>query len=147
MRAEFAGCSSVRFKVRIQMRCHSCLWRDRRCSQRTRGTQPHAEGLACVECQKPDRSDLLIGGRNSEEHGKRWLTHHGDAALRTTLFLGAMAACKRVEWRAVYEANIHKGLPSTAALVVVARKLARVAFGLFKSGETYEPGRFLSRSR
>lgn len=83
---------------------------------------------------------------SGQKHGKRWLTHHGDAALRTTLFLGAMAACKRVEWRAVYEANIQKGLPSTAALVVVARKLARVAFCIFKSGETYDPGRFLPKS-
>jgi transposase len=83
---------------------------------------------------------------SGQKHGKRWLTHHGDAALRTTLFMGAMSACKRGEWRAVYEANIQKGLPSTAALVVVARKLARVAFGLFKSGETYDPGRFLPKS-
>ena len=83
---------------------------------------------------------------SGQKHGKRWLTHHGDAALRTMLFMGAMSACKRREWRAVYEANIQKGLPSTAALVVVARKLARVAFGLFKSGETYDPGRFLPKS-
>jgi transposase len=83
---------------------------------------------------------------SGQKHGKRHLTHNGDAALRTLLFMGAMGACKRQEWRAVYDASIQKGLPSTAARVVVARKLARVAFGLFKSGETYDPGRFLPTS-
>jgi len=83
---------------------------------------------------------------SGQKHGRRRLTHHGDATLRTMLFMGAMSACKRREWRALYDASIQKGLPSTAARVVVARKLARVAFGLFKSGETYDPGRFLSTS-
>ena len=60
--------------------------------------------------------------------------------------MGAMGACKRQEWRAVYDINIQKGLSSTAARVVVARKLARVAFGLFKSGETYDAARFLPKN-
>jgi hypothetical protein len=52
-----------------------------------------------------------------------------------------MAACKRPEWRALYETNRQKGLSSTAALVVVARKLARIAFSLFKTGHDYDPSR------
>jgi transposase len=78
---------------------------------------------------------------SGQKQGRRWLTHHGDATLRTMLFMAAMSACKRPEWRAIYEANLRTGLPSTAALVVVARKLARVAFSLFRSGESYDPGR------
>lgn len=78
---------------------------------------------------------------SGQKHGRRWLTHHGDGALRTMLFMAAMAACKRPEWRAVYEANRQKGLSSTAALVIVARKLARIAFSLFKTGQDYDPNR------
>lgn len=78
---------------------------------------------------------------SGQKQGRRWLTHHGDAALRTMLFMAAMAARRRPEWRALYEANRQKGLTSTAALVVVARKLARIAFSLFKTGQTYEPSR------
>lgn len=78
---------------------------------------------------------------SGRKHGRRWLTHHGDSALRTMLFMAAMAACKRPEWRAIYEAHRQKGLPSTAALVVIARKLARIAYSLFKSGENYDPAR------
>lgn len=75
------------------------------------------------------------------KRGRRYLTHHGDSALRTTLFMAAMAACKIPAWRALFEANLDKGLPSTAAFVVVARKIARVAFSLYKSGQNYDPAR------
>ena len=75
------------------------------------------------------------------KQGRRRLTHHGDAALRHMLFLAALAASKRPEWRALYEHHRAKGLPSTAALIVLARKIARIAFHLFKTGETYNPAR------
>lgn len=78
---------------------------------------------------------------SGQKRGRRWLTHHGDAALRAMLYLAAMAACNRPEWQAIYQSNLHKGLSSTAAFVVIARKLARVAFSLFKSGQLYDPAR------
>jgi transposase len=75
------------------------------------------------------------------KQGRRRLTHHGDVSLRHMLFLAALAASKRPEWRALYEHYRAKGLPSTAALIVLARKIARIAFHLFKTGETYNPTR------
>lgn len=78
---------------------------------------------------------------SGHKQGKRWLSHHGDAALRTMLYMAALAACRRPEWRQIYEAQRQKGLSSTAALIVVARKLARTAYSLFKSGESYDPTR------
>jgi transposase len=78
---------------------------------------------------------------SGQKHGRRWLTHHGDSALRTMLYMAALGACKRPEWHAIYEANRSKGLSSTAALIVVARKLARIAYSLFKSGGTYDATR------
>jgi transposase len=78
---------------------------------------------------------------SGQKHGRRWLSHHGDAALRTMLFMAALSACKRPEWRRIYEVHRQRGLSSTAALVVVARKLARTAFSLFKTGESYDPSR------
>ena len=76
---------------------------------------------------------------SGQKHGRRHLTRHGDAALRSMLFMAAMTAIQRGHWRAIYEKQVQKGLPSTAGLVVVARKLARIAFNLFKSCGTYDP--------
>lgn len=78
---------------------------------------------------------------SGQKRGRRRLTHHGDATLRTMLYMAAVSACKVPAWRALYEACRQKGLPSTAAHVIVARKLARIAFSLFKSGQRYDPER------
>jgi transposase len=78
---------------------------------------------------------------SGHKQGRRRLTHHGDVSLRHMLFLAALAASKLPEWRALYERQRNKGLASTAALVVLARKIARIAFHLFKTGETYDAKR------
>lgn len=78
---------------------------------------------------------------SGQKHGRRRLTHHGNAPLRSLLFMAAMSASRNPQWRTFYQAQRNKGLPSTAALVVVARKLARIAFSIFKSGQDYDPRR------
>jgi len=79
---------------------------------------------------------------SGQKRGRRFLSHHGDAALRSMLFLSAMCTIKHPGvWRSLYQDKVNQGLPSTAALIVVARKLARIAYSLFKSGGTYDPTR------
>lgn len=79
--------------------------------------------------------------QSGQKIGRRRLTHHGDSSLRSMLYLAAMAACRKQPWKNLYELHRAKGLPSTAAYVVVARKLARIAFTLFKTGQSYDPTR------
>ena len=55
------------------------------------------------------------------------------------LFLAAMAAIKQAEWRCLYDSYRTRGLPSTGALIALARKLARVAWHMFKCAEPYDP--------
>lgn len=78
---------------------------------------------------------------SGKKRGRRWLTHHGDATLRALLYMAAMAASKRGEFRAIYLSGRQRGLASTAALVVVARKLARIAYALFRTGQAYDAAR------
>ena len=78
---------------------------------------------------------------SGQKRGRRRLTGHGDAALRATLYVAAMGASRRGPWRPFYLAQIQKGLAPTAAIVVLARKLARVAFGLYKSGNDFDLSR------
>lgn len=82
---------------------------------------------------------------SGQKRGRRFLSHHGDAALRSMLFMAAMSATQRTgPWRTAYEDKVRSGLPSTAALVVIARKIARIAYSLFRSGGTYDPKHFTS---
>jgi transposase len=78
---------------------------------------------------------------SGHSRGRRQLSGHGDALLRSALFTAAMSSCRRGTWRPFYEIQLRKGLAPTAALVVVARKLGRVAFGLFKSGAEFDASR------
>jgi transposase len=78
---------------------------------------------------------------SGQKRGRRALSHHGDASLRSLLYMAAMAAVKKPSWRPYYQAQLRKGLSSTAALVIVARRIARIAFSLFKTGATYDPDR------
>lgn len=78
---------------------------------------------------------------SGQKIGRRRLTHHGDSALRSLLYLAAMTACRDRRWRQIYQRHLDKGLSTTAALIVIARKLTRLAFTLFRTGQTYDPAK------
>lgn len=73
------------------------------------------------------------------KQGVRRLSKRGPAELRRLLYNAAMSASRTDAWQEVYERELAKGLPRTAALIVLARKLVRVAFSLFKSGAPFDP--------
>ena len=75
---------------------------------------------------------------SGHKKGRRHLTGHGDASLRSALFTAAMSAARCQPWKPAYQAQLQKGLSGTAALIVVARKIARTAFALFKTGSTFQ---------
>lgn len=78
--------------------------------------------------------------RQSGKHeGRRRLTKQGDPELRRLLYLAAMQAKRSPAWRAFYQRHLNRGLKPIQALVVLARKLARVAFALLKNQSTYQP--------
>jgi hypothetical protein len=52
-----------------------------------------------------------------------------------------MSATRTLAWAPYYKAQRSKGLNSTAAIVVLARKMARVAFAICKHNTTFDPSR------
>ena len=75
---------------------------------------------------------------SGKKSGRRRISKKGDSETRRLLHNAAMAACKNDEhWKRFYESYVDRGLSRTEALVIVARKIARVAFGLLKSRQTY----------
>ena len=72
--------------------------------------------------------------------GQRKLTKQGDGEYRRLLYCAAMAARRTPGYfQARYEALQARGLTSTAALVIIARKLATVAFHLLRKQEDFDP--------
>jgi transposase len=74
-------------------------------------------------------------------HGRRYLSKRGPAEMRRLLFNAAMSAANSKLWRAYYQRYLARGFSTTAALVVLARKLARIAFSLIRTGEVFQPQR------
>lgn len=70
--------------------------------------------------------------------GKRKLTKRGNSEMRRLLYNAAMAFARNPKYRPWYERYRERGLSSTAALVIVCRKLVRIAFALLSKGEMFE---------
>jgi len=73
--------------------------------------------------------------------GKRRLSKRGPAELRRLLFNAAMAAARTRVWKPIYEHYRARGLPTTAALVVIARKIARIAWSIHRYHTSFDPER------
>lgn len=71
--------------------------------------------------------------------GRRKLTKKGSPELRRLLYLAAMTARRSATWAPVYQRYLDRGLATTEALIILARKLARIAFALLKNGTEYQP--------
>jgi transposase len=83
---------------------------------------------------RPDES-----GRH---RGKRRLSKRGPSELRRLLYLAAMSAKKTKTWKPIYEHYRAKGFSSTASLVVIARRLARIAWSMYTHNREFEQTRF-----
>ena len=73
--------------------------------------------------------------------GRRRLSKRGPAEYRRLLFLAAMSACKTKLWKPFYQRYRDRGFSTIEALIILARKLARVAFAIVKNGTDFDPTR------
>lgn len=73
--------------------------------------------------------------------GRRRLSKRGPAELRRLLFNAAMSAAKTKVWRPIYEHYRTRGWSTTAALVIIARKIARAAWSIHHYHSTFDPER------
>ena len=76
---------------------------------------------------------------SGETKGVRRLSKSGPAEERRLLFNCARAGARTKVWRPYYEAQLAKGLSKTAATVVLARKMLRVAFAVHKHNQPFDP--------
>ena len=70
--------------------------------------------------------------------GQRRLPKRGWPEIRRLLYAAAMSAARTKTWNGFYQAQREKGLKTTAALIVLARKLLRIAFSLFKQQTSFD---------
>ncbi len=76
---------------------------------------------------------------SGQKAGRRRLSKRGPAELRRLLYNAAMSAAKTKTWKPFYERHRAKGLSTTAALVILARKIARIAWSIHRHHTTFNP--------
>lgn len=75
---------------------------------------------------------------SGEKHGRRVLSKQGPRLLRQLLYTAGMSAAHSKLFKPTYTALLQRGLETTEAIVVLARKIARVAFALYHSGSVFD---------
>ena len=75
---------------------------------------------------------------SGQRRGRRRLTKHGHGLLRRLLYNAGMAAARSTLFKPTYIQLRERGLHSTEAIVILARKLARIAFALYQSQQTFD---------
>lgn len=108
---------------------------------------------ACLQAHQfthPDQFVAFTGldvrvRQSGQWRGQEKLTHHGSAEIRRLLWLAAASNQRGHHadnpFVAQYTQEQAKGLPTTAALCAVARKLARTCWSIHKHGTTFDPAR------
>ncbi|PTT25234.1 transposase [Pseudomonas sp. HMWF021] len=82
--------------------------------------------------------DLRVS-QSGKKDGRRSLTKRGDPEARRLLHNAAISASRTPAWKVFYEEQRARGFSTTQALVILARKLARVVFALLKGQSEYQP--------
>ncbi len=80
---------------------------------------------------------------SGERRGRRRLSKRGPRLLRCLLYNAGMAAAHSKLFKPTYLKLRNRGLRSTEAIVILARKLARIAYSLYRSGGTFIPAKHL----
>ena len=76
---------------------------------------------------------------SGKRHGRRKLSKAGPSEQRRLLFNCGRVAARLPLWRPYYEAQLAKGLSKTAAAIILARKMVRIAFALYKHDRPFDP--------
>jgi transposase len=80
---------------------------------------------------------------SGRRRGRRRLSKRGPQLLRCLLYNAGMAAAHSKLFKPLYLSLRARGLRSTEAIVILARKLARTAYALYRSGTTFDAARHL----
>lgn len=81
---------------------------------------------------------------SGERRGRRRLSKRGPPALRAALHMCAMSASQTTTWAPYYQRQLAKGLSGTAALAILARKMARTAYAICKNNTAFDSTRLLA---
>jgi transposase len=76
---------------------------------------------------------------SGQKRGKRRLSKRGPAEGRRLLFNAAMAAARCAAWKKTYAHIREQGWAGTEAIMILARKILRIALAMYKTQTNFDP--------
>lgn len=76
---------------------------------------------------------------SGKQVGKRRLTKQGNPEDRRLIYMAAQSAAKTKLFNPLYQSLLARGFATTEAIVILARKLLRIAFAVWTSGKPFDP--------
>ncbi len=76
---------------------------------------------------------------SGKQVGKRRLTKQGNSEDRRLIYLAAQSASKTRLFTPRYQSLLAKGFSTTEAILIIARKLLRIAFAVWTTGKPFDP--------
>jgi transposase len=76
---------------------------------------------------------------SGQRRGTRRLSKKGPPELRRQMYLAAFSATRSKVFKPIYHALLAKGFKTTEAFVILARKILRIAWAVWKSRRPFDP--------
>lgn len=95
----------------------------------------NVDGLVAYSGLDPRPND------SGKKVGRRVLSKRGPAAMRRLLWLAAFSASHSKVFTPLYQSLKSRGFSGTEALVILARKLLRVAWAVWRTGQPFDPAK------
>jgi len=83
---------------------------------------------------------------SGQKRGRRRLSKRGSSLLRRTLFMAAFSASRSLAFKSCYQALKARGLKTTEAFVILARKLLRIAFAVWRTQTPFDLERYQGKT-
>lgn len=83
---------------------------------------------------------------SGKKRGTRRLSKRGPAGLRRQIYLSGFAASHSKAFKPLYLALRAKGFATTEAFVILGRKLLRIAYSIWKTGQPFDASKFMPKS-
>lgn len=99
----------------------------------TRVTMTRSDAVVAFYGMDPRPKD------SGQLRGRRRLSKRGSAESRRLLFNGAKSAVKTAVWKPYYQHLCQKGFSKTEAILIIARRILRIAFAIYKNHTTFDP--------
>ena len=78
---------------------------------------------------------------SGQKHGRRRLTKRGPSLLRRQLWMAAFSASHSRLFKPLYQSLRSKGFTATEAMVILARKLLRIAWAVWRTHQPFDPAK------